>query len=163
MRRALAVFIILLNLFVMLIGVMYIAANFLVKQDLNAWMYCGAGPLLLLCPVSSFLFLVQTRNTVRPPAKGLLPKILDDLTPEESKIHSLSNSAKAAGIFTGAGSIWLMVFCCYLLWRFYTNGRMDAQSFKKADMTIIPVVLLFNAICQPLYVWKTFRNVKIKK
>jgi hypothetical protein len=29
--------------------------------------------------------------------------------------------------------------------------------------SMILVVFLFNAICQPLYVWRTFRNVTIKK
>ena len=161
MRRALAVYVLLLDFFVLLIGIMYFILNLRDPQAVE-WGFMLSGPLLILCPVCSFFYFLGMRNTSVPaptePLKGIL-----DAVPDESPSQSYALATKAYGIVSCVFSGWLLIACIRLLYTYYQGGYMDSLSIQKPDITIIPVVLLFNAICQPLYVWKTFRNVKLKK
>ncbi len=163
MNRSLAIYLLVLDFFVLLIGV---AAVYALRESTSIW---GTHSLVLfaavfLCPFCSVFYIFSTRNSFPSPEREINTGIIDDLpSAEEIKFQKVSDTVKVIGIVTFLLSLGLFIEICYGIYAVYANGISGIRFRSNSGLSVVFVVFLFNALCQPWYVWRTFNNVKMKK
>jgi len=163
MNRSLAIYLLILDFFVFLIGA---AAIFSLRESASTWkmhstVLFGA---VFLCPLCSVFYVFSTRNSFPSPEHETNTAIIDDLpSDEEIRFQPVSDTVKAVGILTLLLSLGLFVEICYGIYAVYANYFPLFHLRSNSGLSIVFVVFLFNALCQPWYVWRTFNNVTSKR
>jgi hypothetical protein len=163
MNRSLAIYLLILDFFVFLIGA---AAIYSLHETGSPWkphsmVLFGA---VFLCPLCSVLYVFSTRHSFPSPEHETNTAIIDDLpSAEEIRFQPFSDTVKAIGIVTMLLSLGLFIEICYGIYAIYANYFPLLHLRSNSGLSIVFVVFLFNALCQPWYIWRTFNNVKSKR
>jgi|GEM_PF-2585773 hypothetical protein len=159
MTRALSFYILLLDFFMLIIAIM----SFFML--LNHKPITGEGDKLLvgsmfLNSIFSVIYILYTRNTVSGIEYQRDQRVIDDLLPDD-KVAPITGGIKFCGVIAGALSAFILG--TLVLPFAFTYTDQEPRVHFESNASIILVVIIFNAICQPWYVWKTFNNVKSEK
>jgi hypothetical protein len=163
MNRSLAIYLLILDFFVFLIG----AAGIYALRDSSAIMRTNSMILfgaVFLCPLCSVLYIFSTRNSFPSPERETDTAIIDDLpSGEEARFQPVSDTVKIIGILSFLLSFGLFIEICYGIYAVYEHYLPALRFRSNSGLSIVFVVFLFNALCQPWYVFRTFNNVNLKK
>jgi membrane protein implicated in regulation of membrane protease activity len=163
MNRSLAIYLLILDFFVFLIGAaaIYALRDSGVMWKTNSLVLFAA---VFLCPLCSVLYIFSTRNSFPSPERETNTSIIDDLpSAEEIRFQPVSDTVKVLGVLAFLLSLGLFLEICYGIYAVYANYYPSLRSRSNSGLSVVFVVFLFNALCQPWYVWRTFNNVKMKK
>jgi hypothetical protein len=160
MNRQLGMYILLLNFFLFLIGGLWVYSLNLKINWLSAPSVLDVA-IKFLCPIVSTLFVLLTLKSIPSPIPDEENCMIDDLPPAEHfLLRPISGGVKLLGVIASLLSIYFLLEFCYSLYILSNLNLFGATNNPIQRLSIFFVVYLFNAICQPWYVWRTFRNVK---
>jgi hypothetical protein len=161
MNRPLALYLLILDFFLLLIAG---AEAYLLRSQTILWRtdFLFAVSAIFVCPVCSVIYIFQTRKSFPSPEPETSTQVIDDLPSDEvSRSSPIPNWVRALGLLCSFLAIAIFAETCYGLLQLYQSNALLLQFRTNSSLSVVFVVLLFNALCQPWYVWRTFLNVKM--
>jgi hypothetical protein len=159
MNRPLALYLLILNFFLILIGGSELALvhNRDVIWRVDFLLALGA---MFVCAIASVLYIYHTRNSFSSPEPESIENVIDDLPrSEQPRFIPLPDWIKVCGVVASLLAILVFGETAYGLYILYKEGLLGAEFRSNSSLGVVFAVLLFNALCQPWYVWRTFLNV----
>jgi hypothetical protein len=163
MNRPLALYLLILDFFLFLIAG---AETYLLRHQsvLMRFDFLFALCALFACPVCSLIYIFYTRNSRPLPHPEEGGGVIDEVSsPEATHGIPLRNSIKACGVIASLLAVSVLGETCYGLFRLFQQDLLLVQFRTNSSLSVLLVVFLFNALCQPWYVWRTFLNVNTPK
>jgi hypothetical protein len=163
MNRSLALYLLILDFFLFLIAG---AETYLLRHQavLMRFDFLFALGALFVCPACSIIYVFYTRNSRPLPDPEEGEKVIDEILSHEATHGTpLSNSVKACGVVASLLALSVLAETGYGLFRLFREDLLLIQFRTNSSLSVVLVVFLFNAFCQPWYVWRTFLNVNTPK
>jgi hypothetical protein len=162
MNRSLALYLLLLNFFLLLIAG---AEVYLLRHQAILWRpdFFFALSALFVCPVCSTIYIFHSAKSQPVPDREDRETVIDEMLSRESTDGTpIPNGIKACGIVAAVLAVTIFGELTYGLFKLYELDLLLSQFRTNPSLSVVLVVLLFNALCQPWYVWRTFLNVNLK-
>ncbi len=159
MNRPLALYLLILDFFLVLIG----GSELVVLQgQARLWRFDFMAALgsMFGCAACSVCYILSTRNSVPSPEPDTDLHVIDDFAGQaENRFQPIADWIKACGVVASVLALFVFLETIYGLLLLYREDLLGAELKMNSSLTVVFVVLFFNAFCQPWYVWRTFLNV----